>query len=650
MIASSPRISNLQAIPVSGDAGRLQGAFMKLRPQHALAGSALFQLLTLPVFAQSTTDSTPVAPMDTIVVTAAKVEQKISDTILDTTVITQQDIVDSQATDLPTLLRREAGVEIVQSGGIGSSSSLFLRGTNSTHTLVLIDGVRASGASTGTTAIDQIMLDEVERIEIVRGNVSSVYGSEAIGGVIQIFTKRGHGAPALSATVGGGNRNTDRATATYGGVIGDTRFNVTASTYGTRGFPALNGADSTTTNTNNDGYHNNSLSANIEQSFGPAVHVGISGYYTEGHLAYGDPFAFSINDINTADTRVGYASVFGEYKVNGMWTTKLTLARGEDYSLNYLNYAPNGLFQTFTNQADWENTVLFAPGQKLLLGAELRRQDLNSDTEYDQTARTVKSVFAGYTGEFGDNSVQLNVRNEHYSDFGSATTYLAGYGYRITPSWRVDAAASSAFAAPNYNDLYYPGFSNPNLQPEKAQSEEIGIQYGAGAQLAKLVIFQTRIRDLIEFSSVTFLPVNIGRAEITGAELSYRGQLFGADVIASVTEQDPVDQSSGTDIQLLRRAKQFASLSLQKSFGDWRLGGEWHVSGPRTDDNVTAYPTAVDTLGGYNIVNLTARYQINKSLAIQARGDNVFNKKYVLADGYNTEPATIFVSLSYQTR
>lgn len=619
---------------------------MKLRPQHALAGSALIQLLSSPVFAQSTTESASVAPMDTIVVTAAKVEQKISDTILDTTVITQQDIIDSQATDLPTLLRREAGVEIVQSGGIGASSSLFLRGTNSTHTLVLIDGVRASSATAGTTAIDQIMLDEVERIEIVRGNVSSVYGSEAIGGVIQIFTKRGHGAPALSATVGGGNRNTDRATATYGGVIGDTRFNVTASTYGTRGFPALNGADSPTTNTNNDGYHNNSVSANLEQSFGPAVRVGISGYYTEGHLAYGDPFAYSINDINTADTRVGYASVFGEYIVNQMWTTKLTLARGEDYSLNYLNYSPNGLFQTFTNQANWENNVLLA-GQKLLLGAEVRRQDLNSDTEYDQTARTVKSVFAGYTGEFGDHSVQLNLRNEHYSDFGSATTYLAGYGYRITPSWRVDAAASSAFAAPNFNDLYYPGFSNPNLQPEKAHSEEIGLQYGAGGQLAKLVIFQTRVRDLIEFN---YLPVNVGRAEITGAELSYRGQIFGADLIASVTEQNPVDQSSGTDQQLLRRAKQFASLSVQKSFGEWRFGGEWHVSGARTDDNITAYPTVVDTLGGYNIVNLTARYLINKSLSIQARADNVFNKKYELADGYNTQPATIFVSLSYQTK
>jgi vitamin B12 transporter len=605
-----------------------------------------FSCFSIPLYAQSSPEP---QPMDSVVVTAAKIPQRVSDTILDTTVITQQDIIDSQATDLPTLLRREAGVEIAQSGGIGASTSLFLRGTNSTHTLVLVDGVRVSSATSGTTAIDQIMLDEIERIEIVRGNVSSVYGSEAIGGVIQIFTKRGHGAPALSATVGGGNRNTDKVSATYGGVIGDTRFNITASNYGTRGFPALNGADSPTTNTDNDGYRNNSVSGNIVQSFGPSIRIGASGYYTDGHLAYADPFAFSINDINTVNNRVGYGSVFGEYQVNSMWLSKLTLARGEDYSLNTLNYAPNGLFQTFTNQANWENNVLLAPGQKLLLGAELRRQDLNSDTEYDQTARTVKSVFAGYTGEFGAHSVQLNLRNEHYSDFGSATTYLAGYGYRITPSWRIDAAASSAFAAPNYNDLYYPGFGNPALQPERASSDEIGLQYGSGGQLAKLVVFQTRLRDLIA-DDATFTPQNIAHAKITGGELSYRGQLFGADVIASATAQNPVDESSGSDQPLLRRAKHFASLSVQKSVGDWRLGGDWHVSGSRTDDNITAYPTVVDTLGGYGLVNLTARYQVNKSLSVQARADNVFNKKYELADGYNTQPATIFVSLSYRTK
>jgi vitamin B12 transporter len=615
---------------------------LKKSPSLALASGALMLLLSPASFAQTA----GIAPMDQIVVTATRSEQKIADTILDTTVITEQDIRDSQAVDVPSLLRREAGFEFVQNGGIGSNSSTFLRGTNSTQVLVLIDGVRASSGTSGTTALDQIMLDQVERIEIVRGNVSSVYGSEAIGGVIQIFTKRGHGAPALSAIAGAGDRNTHRVTGTYSGEINDTRFNFTVSNFGTSGFPALNPNDSPTTNPNNDGYRNTSFSANLTQSFGPAARIGFTGYLTEGHLAYGDPFAASISDTYYANTRVGLVSVFGEYKVNDVWLSKLTLARGEDYGANFLNGGPNGLFQTYTDQVGWDNTFSFAPGQRLLTGLEHRRQEVTSTLDYTQTSRDVSSGFGGYTGEFGDHSVQANLRYERYSDFGSATTYLAGYGYRLNSAWRVSAAASSAFRAPNFNELYYPGFGSPGLQPERAQSTEIGVQYGSGAQLTKLVAFRTQVRDLID----GFPLANIDRAEITGAELSYRGEILGADVIASATAQNPVDESGGGDQQLLRRARRFAALTVQKTIGAWRLGGELRASSLRYDDNIVAYPTVVDTLAGYGVVNLMAHFQLSNTLALQARADNVFDRHYVLADGYNTQPRGCFISLNYQPR
>jgi vitamin B12 transporter len=611
---------------------------MNNRKSFALAGSALLQFHVVSAFAQSAP-----TPLDQVVVTATRTEQKVADTILDTTVITQQDIRDSQAVDLPSLLQREAGFELVQSGGIGSTSSIFLRGTNSTHTLVLIDGVRASSATTSTTAIDQIMLDEVERVEIVRGNVSSVYGADAIGGVIQIFTKRGHGAPALSALAGMGDRGTYRVNGSYGGQVNNTNFNFTVSDYGTRGFSAINNVVVPTADPDRDGYRNTSLSGNIVQRFGPSTHIGFSGYISEGHLDYDDAFAFSTTDKQTSKTHVGYFSLFGDYQVNTIWSYKLTLATGTDYSANYLNGAPNGTFRTTTNQAIWQNDIVVAPGQKVIAGLEGRHQEVASDTGYVKSGRDVGSGFVGYTGEFGPHSVQGNVRTEHYSDFGSATTYLAGYGYKITDAWRVTAAASSAFRAPNFNELYYPGFGNPDLQPERATSGEVGLQYGSGAQLAKLVVFRTRIHDLIG----GFPIANINQAEITGAELSYHGQIYGADVFGSVTAQDPVDQSGGNQ-QLLRRARHFAALSVQKSFGAWRLGGEMRASGVRYDDNQTAFPTVRDTLAGYGVVNLTARYRINKELSLQARAENVFNRHYELADGYNTQPAGFFLGLSYQ--
>jgi vitamin B12 transporter len=615
---------------------------MNLKPCYALAGSALLQLLSASIYAQIA--PTP-QPMDTVVVTATGSEQRISDTILDTTVITQKDIQDSQAVDVPSLLRREAGFEIVQSGGIGSQSSVFMRGTNSTHTLVLIDGVRLSSATTGTTALDQIMLDEVERIEIVRGNVSAVYGSEAIGGVIQIFTKRGHSAPALSASAGAGNRNTNRVSGNYGGVIGDIQFNVTVSEFSTSGFPAIKPSVAPfSVNPDNDGYRNTSLSANITQRFGPQVRAGLTAYVSDGHLGFADAFAFSPNDTNSAHNQVASYSGFVEYEPTNIWTTKLTLARGQDHSQDFLNDVLSSKFNTDTDQANWQNDFRFAPGQLVIAGVEQRRQSVSSTTDYTQSSRNIASYFAGYTGEFGDNSLQANVRNEHYSDFGNATTYLAGYGYKLTPAWRLSAAASSAFRAPTFNELYYPEFGTPTLQPERATSGEIGIQYAVGQQLAKLVAFRTRIRDLID----GFPLANISRAEITGAELSYRGVIYGFDIIASVTAQNPVDQSDGMSTQLLRRAKDFASLTVQKSIGAWRLGGEIRGSSLRYDDNIVAFPTVVDTLGGYAVVNLLAKYQVNKNISVQARLENAFNRDYEVADGYNTPPRTYFVGISYQ--
>jgi vitamin B12 transporter len=605
------------------------------RPGIALAAAAMIQTVPFSsAFAQS--------PIDLIVVTAARGEQKVADTILHTTVITEADIRDSQAADVPTLLRREAGFEFVQNGGIGSVSSTFLRGTNSTQTLVLIDGVRVGSATTGTTALDQIMLDEVERIEIVRGNVSSVYGSEAIGGVIQIFTKKGRGAPAASGSAGFGDRNTHRVSGSYGGEINDTRFNLTVSEFGTRGFSVLRPSASPTADPDRDGYRNTGVAASLTQSFGPGTRAGFTGFLVDGRLDFDDAFAVSASDKQTAATRVGLLSAFVEHRPGDTWTTRLTLSRGTDRFADRLNGVPNSSFETTTDQASWQNNLSLAPGQQVIAGIEARQQKVSSTTDYTRTARSVTGAFAGYTGRFGDHDLQGNVRNERYSDFGSASTYLAGYGYRITEAWRLSAAASSAFRAPNYNELYYPFFGNPALQPERARSTELGARYATGAHLVRLAVFRTRIHDLIG----GFPVANINQAEITGAELSYRGEILGADVNASITAQNPVDR--GSNDQLLRRARQFAALTVQKSIGAWRLGGDVRGSGARDDNNITAFPPVRETLGGYSVVNLTARYQATRELAVQARAENVFNRDYQLIHGYNMQPRGFFLSLSYQ--
>src|SRR3954466_15478596 len=239
-------------------------------------------LLALALF-PSIVLAQPLPDDDAVVVTASRTEQRIRDAIPHTTVITRKDIRDSQAVDLPTLLRREAGIEVSQSGGLGGNASLFTRGGRSAQTLVLIDGVRVEDAGFGTTAIQHLMLDDIERIEIARGNVSSLYGSGAIGGVVQVFTRRGSGAPAPYGEVTAGSRDTTQLVAGYGGELGSTRFNVSALRLETRGFSAIDPRFAPLANPDDDGYRNQSVSASLAQRLGVDHELGLGARPPRAH-------------------------------------------------------------------------------------------------------------------------------------------------------------------------------------------------------------------------------------------------------------------------------------------------------------------------------------------------------------------------------
>src|SRR5687768_7941822 len=246
------RLAVRPSVTISGVRGRLPG---KGKFMFAASRSRAAILLALaPSYLVAQTQD------DVIVITASRIEQRLRDAIPHTTVLTEKEIRDSQAVDLPALLRSEAGFEMAQTGGIGSVfSPLSLRGSTSARTLVLIDGVRIEDAGFSSTALQHLMLDQIERVEIVRGNVSSLYGSNAVGGVIQVFTKRGHGEPSPYGQVMAGSRNTTDVHAGYGGELGDTRFNLGASRFDTKGFSANDPAVALRANPDPDGYRNGSL-------------------------------------------------------------------------------------------------------------------------------------------------------------------------------------------------------------------------------------------------------------------------------------------------------------------------------------------------------------------------------------------------------
>src|SRR5438046_821548 len=393
---------------------------------------------------------------DAVVITASRTEQPVRDAIPHTTILTRKDISDSQAVDLPSLLQREAGFEYTQNGGVGAVTGLFMRGGRSAQTLILVDGMRVEDASFGSAAIQHIMLDEVERIEIVRGNVSSLYGSGGVGGVVQVFTRRGYGTPASSAEITAGSRGTSKLSAAYGGEVGAARFNVTLSRFDTRGFSAIDTSLAPKANPDADGYRNESVSGNLIQRISAQHEVGVLMYSSRGRLDYDSASAFGLpTDTHQSAQNLGMSQAYWEAHPVEPWTSRLTLGEGTDYRTDLRNGTFNSSSNTRSRQLIWDNRLRAAPAHEFAVGLEALRQELqNSDLLPQRRDRNADVARLGYLGRLGAHSLQVNLRTEDYSDFGRANTHFLGYGYDVTQAWRLTASTSTAFRAPTFLDLF----------------------------------------------------------------------------------------------------------------------------------------------------------------------------------------------------
>ncbi len=596
-------------------------------------------------------------PLEILVVTGTRVEQQLKKSLSHTTVITRQDIEQSQAVDVPGVLKALAGVELYQNSGIGKQSSLFLRGTNSSHVLVLLDGVRINSATAGTTQVDQLMLNQIERIEVVRGNVSSLYGSEAIGGVIQLFTRQGKGEPVFNVSAGIGTHGSQSIGAGFGGEMGMTAYNLQVSKYRTEGVSAVKSSLVPTVNTDDDGYDNASVSANVSRAFSEEHKLSASLFDSDANNQTDNSFGLP-TDANTSKSRIRKVSLVSDNRFSEDLQSHLQLSRGVDETRNFLNGVPDvGLgaqFKTTSDLLSWQNTFSVDAGHTLVAGLEKLMQRVVSDTSYSRTSRTDNSLFAGYVGHFGAQQVQMNLRRDQYSDFGTANTWLLGYGIELSNVWRVTASMATAFKAPTLNDLFFPfvnfGFGssyegNPNLKPERSRNNELGVHYSHNGQQIDVVYFDNRIRDLIASNNLPASTViNLNEARSDGVEFVYSGQYESTEVRLAATFQNPRDTISGQ--ALLRRAKTFGNVGVTQKLGSWAVGGEWQYSGKRDDVDINTF--ARTSLPSYSVVNGTASYDISKQLKVSLRVDNLLNKDYMLAHGYNTLGRTIFVGFNYQ--
>lgn len=579
---------------------------------------------------------------DTIVVTPTGYSQKLAAPLQHTTVITRTDIESSSASDLPTLLRQESGVEITQSGGIGTQSAIRIRGSESDHVLILIDGVRVNSASAGTTAIDQILLDEVERIEIVRGNVSSVYGSEAIGGVVQIFTRQGDGQMKVSGRVGLGTDNTRKLALAIGGSLNDTRVHFGVSHMQTSGFSSARAEFIPSPfvfapgDTDNDAYRNTTLNLALSHHLQAGHEIGVTAFRSNGNIE------FDGTSSNHSDQTLTALSIYSDNHWLPGWHSRMQISQGVDDLVSDLNGVTGDRFKTRNSQLTWHNTIDAGPGT-LQLGIEGLWQRFDTNQTYSDDARHVNSALAGYTLAAGAHDLQLNLRHDQYSDVGGATTGLVGYGYRLTPTLRLSANVSTAFRAPTFNELYGPFGSNPALNPERARSGEAGLTYSGAYGLARVTAFLTRTHDLINFVPPTFIATNIDRTENRGVEFSWQGRLAGLDARGALTLQNPEDIATG--LGLLRRANQFGSVSLGRDMGTFNWRAEVLASGPHPDIHATTFDRI--TVPGYAVLNLTLSRKLAREWTLTGKLQNLLDKDYTLVHGYNTQGRALFVELAY---
>jgi vitamin B12 transporter len=579
---------------------------------------------------------------ETIVVTPTRASQKLAAPLQHTSIITRTDIESSTASDLSTLLRQESGVEIAPTGGLGAQTAIRIRGSESDHVLVLVDGVRVNSVTTGATAIDQILLDEIERIEIVRGNVSSVYGSEAIGGVVQIFTRRGQGDMKVSGSAAAGPDSYRKLALSIGGEVGDSRVRFGAARTRTDGFSSVRSEFVPTPYTfapediDDDGYRNTTLNLALSHRIQAGHEIGLTTFRSRGDIEYDGAYQ------NHSDQTLTSLSVFSENQITQSWHSRVQLSHGTDDLLSDLNGLVTDRFKTRNRQLGWNNVLNVGQGV-VRLGAEGLWQQLDTDAAYSDDARRVSSLTAGYTTAIGAHDLQLNVRHDDYSDFGGATTGLLGYGYRLTPALRVSATVSNAFRAPTFNELYGPYGSNPALDPERAKSAELGLTYSGVYGLARATAFITRTRDLINFIPPTWAATNVDEAENRGVELSWSGKLVGLDVRSALTFQNPEDKTTG--LGLLRRADRFGSLSLGRQAGafDWRA--EVLASGPHPDVHATTFSRV--EVPGYAVLNLNLGWKPVRDWKLSGKLVNLLGKDYALVHGYNTQGRAAFIELAY---
>lgn len=583
-----------------------------------------------------------------VIVTASRTAQTADTALASVTVISRKDIEQQQARSVQDLLRGVAGISISNNGGMGKTSSVFMRGTESDHVLVMIDNIKVGSASSGTTAFENIPIDQIERIEIVRGPRSSLYGSEAIGGVIHIITRKGTGSGFRQhLNFGGGSFGTyEGATGmSYNGTQG--WLNLTASGIGTQGFNACNGTSSAgcfvdtsdPTLFDRDGYRNVAGSMRGGYRFQNGMEIETSFMQSAGKTHFDGSF------VNKAVLMQQVVGGVIRYAPTTFWNFNLIAGSSREDSDNFLGTAFQTRFNTVRDTVSVLNTFTVAKDQQLTVGMDYQRDHIKSTEAFSVTSRNNWGVFAQHQANIASHNLQFSIRHDDNQQFGSRVTGNAGWSYPLADKFLLVANFGSAFKAPTFNELYFPGFGNANLKPEDSRSFEFGTRGHANWGNWSINAYETHIDNLITFDSRIFAPNNIGQARIRGIEGIVSAQIMEWQINTNLTLMEPVDRGpgSGHGNILPRRAEQSFRLDLNRQYGKYAVGSMLLVEGERYDDLANTRK-----LEPYAKLDLRAEYLFAPKWRLQGRIDNVSDEYYETAAFYNQAGRSFFAMVRYQ--
>ncbi|MYM70550.1 TonB-dependent receptor [Pseudoduganella sp. FT55W] len=589
------------------------------------------------------------SPADTVVVTATRTPQPLANVISDTITISAEQISESGAGSIVDLLQRQRGIEIARNGGAGTASSVYIRGANSNQNIVLVDGVRIGSSTTGAANWSAIPLTAIDHIEIVYGPLSSLYGADAIGGVIQIFTKKGKGAPSVTAFAGYGSDKTREADATLSGATGGEHsfsYAISAGKEKSDGFNATRPALSSY-NADRDGYDKENVSGQFSLQIAPGYEAGALFLHSKLESQYdAGASAYDVRSTASLDT----AAVYGKAKLVPNVDTLVQYSESRDKGQNWSSAAAAGYSRIDTKQTDItvQNDIRIGEDMLQVLYDHRKEEVSTNGSNALNRDRTTNSWAASYNARRGANLLNAAIRRDN-SVYGSKNTGSLGYGYDFTSQLRATASYGTSFRAPTYNELYYPGYGNPGNKPEQGKNAEIGIRWDDGVNALSANYYRNKLSDLLvnttpcPFGTAGYAfgcAYNVSKATLEGVTISGATKLAGLNLAANIDLQDPKDDSS--DKRLARRSKKHGNVTADYRIAALKLGAELEFSGDRFDDAANK-----NRLGGYGLVNLYATYAFTRDWSALVRWNNIGDKQYDLARNYGTPGSKVFAGIRY---